>query len=151
MASFILSARWPRTLELKVWNVIKNINSGAVAIAFFGCYILPMVVIWLIFETARALIPSVIEAVALYVGLLGLWALILGPVCAGYMVARLSKSLPLLHGLIVSGVGSVLYVMLLTFAYGSGFWSLLVVPVLLLAGLFGAWFRRYRSRGTVEL
>jgi len=27
----------------------------------------------------------------------------------------------------------------------------LVVPVLLLAGLFGAWFYRYRSRGTVEL
>jgi len=134
-----------------MWHAVRSINSVAIAVAFFGCYILPLVIIWLIFETARAIVPSVTEGVALYIGLLGIWALFLGPVCAGYLVAKVAKALPLLHGLIVSVIGSALYVMVLVLGANIGGWSLLVVPVLLLAGLFGAWFYRYMSRGTVEL
>jgi hypothetical protein len=135
-----------------MWSTIRGIHSGAIAVAFFGCYILPTVVAWLIFETARALFPSLIQIWAVFMGFLMLWALFLAPVCAGYLVARLSKVAPLFHGLLVSGVGSILYVMYLSFAGNkASFLPLLVVPVVLSAGLFGAWLWRYRSKGAIEL
>lgn len=138
-----------------MWKMIRSIRSGAIAIAFFGCYILPTVVAWLIFETGRAFFPSLIQGIAVFYGLLFLWMLFLAPVCAGYLAARMSKVAPLLHGLLVSAVGSILYVMYLSFAGSPGnkatLMPLLVVPVVLLAGLFGAWFYRYRSKGTLEL
>ena len=138
-----------------MWNTIRSTRSGAIAVAFFTCYILPTVVGWLVFESARAFFPSLIQGVLVFYGLLMLWALFLAPVCAGYLAARLSKVSPLYHGLLVSAVGSVLYLMYFSFASSPGnkasFWPLLVVPVVLLAGLFGAWLYRYRSKGKLEL
>jgi hypothetical protein len=133
-------------------RTLAAIQVGAIGVAFFGCYILPTVVGWLVLVTVWNLAPSLLEASAVAVGLLFFWTLFLAPVVAGYLVARFTKSLPLVHGLVVSVLGSALYVIYLTLLVDSGPKALWVVPPVLLAGFCGAWFYRYRSRGAaVEL
>ena len=114
--------------------------------ALFACYIMPTVVGWLILVTVWNLAPSLIEKSNMAVGLLLFWALFLAPVVAGYLVARFAKVLPLVHGLAVSVVGSVIYVIYITVTSNSGFGALWVIPPVMLAGLCGAWFYRYRAR-----
>src|ERR687883_2015876 len=91
-------------------RTLLALNIGAIGIAFFACYILPTIVGWLILVTVDSLVPSIVEGSATAVGLLLLWTIFLAPVFAGYVVARLSKALPLLHGLVISVLGSILYV-----------------------------------------
>jgi hypothetical protein len=134
-----------------MWQALRSIRVGAIGLAFFGCYILPTVIGWLILVTVHAIAPSLTETSAVAVGLLLLWVIFLAPVCAGYLAARLSRTLPLLHGLAVSLVGCVLYLIYIGLTGNAGLLALLVVPPVLLAGLCGAWFYRYRSRGLLEL
>jgi hypothetical protein len=133
-------------------RTLAAIQVGAIGIAFFACYILPTVVGWLILVTVWNLAPSLVEKSVVAVGLLLFWVLFLAPVVAGYLVARLTKVLPLVHGRVVSAAGSALYVIYLTLMDDKGLKAFWVVPLVLLAGLCGAWFYRYRSRKiSVEL
>ena len=127
-------------------RTLLALNIGAIGIAFFGCYILPTIVAWLVIVTVQNLAPSAVEGTTAAAGVLILWAVFLAPLFAGYLVARLSKALPLLHGLVVSLVGSILYVIYLSLTGSTGLLSLLVVPPVILAGMSGAWFFSYRSK-----
>jgi hypothetical protein len=133
-------------------RTLAAIQIGAIGLALFACYILPTVIGWLILVTVWNLAPSLIEKSTVAVGLLLFWALFLAPVVAGYLVARLAKVLPLVHGLVVSLVGSGLYVIYMTLTGNAGLMALWVIPPVMLAGLCGAWFYRHRSRSVaVEL
>jgi hypothetical protein len=51
------------------------LNIGAIGIAFFGCYILPTVVAWLILVTVDNLTPSIVDgSLGAVMGLFILWA-----------------------------------------------------------------------------
>ena len=127
-------------------RTLAGISIGAVGLAFFACYILPTVVAWLILVTVWTVTPSLVEKSAIAVGLLVLWVIFLAPVVAGYLVARLAKTLPLAHGLAVSLVGGALYVIYLSQTGNVLVRTLWVFPPVLLAGLCGAWFYRYQSQ-----
>lgn len=132
-------------------RTVTSIRVGAIGLAFFGCYILPTVVGWLVLVTAWNLAPSIVEKSVVAVGLLLFWALFLAPVVAGYLAAKLATVLPLVHGLVVSLLGGILYVIYLTATGNPGLNALWVVPLVLLAGLCGAWFYRYRNRKKVPV
>lgn len=133
-------------------QLLTNLRIGAIGLAFFGCYILPTVIGWLVLVTVWNLAPGATEKSAVAVGLLLFWALFLAPVAAGYLVARLAKVIPLVHGLVISVIGSALYLLYMTLTGELGLKALWVVPPVLLAGLCGAWFYRYRSgKAAVEL
>jgi hypothetical protein len=128
---------------------MANLKVSAICVALFAGYILPPVIGWLVFETGRALYPDHIQTVGLVVGLFMLWAVVLGPIVSGYLAAKIATVQPLLHGLVVSALAAVLYIVLL-FSQLK-YWALLAIPLLVLAGLFGAWLWRRREGIRVAL
>ena len=76
--------------------------------------------------------------------LFALW--ILAPVCAGFLVARLAKIVPLVHGLVVSMVALVIFVLVYDFAkLLTGFVFLIWVVLNVACSVFGAWLWRRQS------
>ena len=133
-----------------MWALLRGLRYRAVAVAFFFCYLLPSLLVWLVLQIVMNVSPAdVYGPVGLWSGLFALWATFLGPFAAGYMVAWLAKVAPLAHGLAVSIIAGVLYVAILNAI--PPVWLALVVTFLLLSGFSGAWFYRYRTHGVSEL
>ena len=108
----------------------KHINWNAVGVAVVGAYLLPVVLAC--FATSFA------------AWLFALW--ILAPVCAGFLVARLAKIVPLVHGLVVSMVALVIFVLVYDFAkLLTGFVFLIWVILNVACSVFGAWLWRRQS------
>ena len=123
-------------------QAIRSLSFIALTMAFFFCYILPNILAWLCVQVAMYIYPGPEYSLG-WVGLFTIWAMLLSPFAAGYMAAALAKRVPLLHGLAVSLVASVMYIALLFNSIGA--WFPLVMLFLILSGISGAWFWRYRT------
>jgi hypothetical protein len=113
-----------------------HINWKAVALAFVLAYPFPFLIacsIWLKLNNAIWLI----------------WLMILAPIIAGYLVAKFAKIVPLMHGLIVSVVATIIYAFLYEPLRGNPllFW----IPINIACSIFGARLWRNRCRASNDL
>jgi hypothetical protein len=124
---------------------VPPIQFRALAVSLFGFFVLP----YLIYSVTRGLLeafmgesarPLLIEA-----SILLMWAWFLAPLGAGYLVAKLARGLPLLHGLLVGVLAAAFQAIFLQ----SDFWWVWAGLVLIAVSiaLFGAWLWRYRNTG----
>jgi hypothetical protein len=133
-----------------MWALLQGLRYRAIAVAFFFCYLLPSLIVWLVLQIVMNVSPAdVYGPLGIWSALFALWATFLGPFAAGYMVAWLAKVAPLAHGLAVSFTAGAIYVAILNAIPAA--WLALFVAFLLLSGFCGAWFYRYRALGVTEL
>jgi hypothetical protein len=119
------------------------ITFRALAVAFFGFYILPLMVFYFLRWVLGLFIGEDAVPVALDIGVGLLWVWVFAPLGAGYMAARLSRSLPLWHGALVAILGVLFHAM---FFNSDLPWVWIgLIAWALSAGLFGAWVWRYRT------
>ena len=125
----------------------RAINPRALAAAFFGFYVLPLMVFYFL-RWVLGLILGDDQAIpiALDVGVALFWVWVFAPIGAGYVAAKLSRSLPLWHGVLVAAVG-VLFQALFFQSHLIWVWLGLIM-LALSSGLFGAWLWRYRTTRT---
>lgn len=125
----------------------RSTNLRALAVAFFGFYVVPL----LVFYFARWVLGRVLgddEAIpiVLDIAVALVWVWLLAPIGAGYMAAKLSQSLPLWHGALAAGMG-MLFQALFFQSHLAWIW-LALIALALSSGLFGAWLWRYRRTKT---
>ena len=133
-----------------MWALIRGLRYRALAVAFFVCYVLPNILVWLVFQVIASVAPEqVYGPLGMWSALFALWAVVLSPLVAGYLAARIARVAPLAHGVAVSIAGVALYLIALHAI--PTLWLTLVVIFMLLAGLSGAWFYRFRAHGVAEL
>jgi hypothetical protein len=124
---------------------VRTIHFRALAVSLFAFFILP----YLLFMFARAFFEMVLggnaEPALLQAAVLLIWAWFLGPLGAGYLVAKLARAQPLWHGLLVGSLAAGFQALF----FSSELWwvwgALVVVAVS--SALFGAWLWRYRQTG----
>ena len=124
-----------------------NINLRALAVAFFGLYILPLMVFYFLRWILQVFLGEDGIPIALDIGAGLFWVWIFAPLAAGYVAARLARSLPLCHGAIVAALGVVFHAM---FFKSDLIWVWIgLVAWAMSAGVFGAWLWRYRATRVV--
>lgn len=114
-----------------MWSTLAHINWKAVALAFALAYPMPFLIAcstWLKLNNAIWLI----------------WLMIVAPIIAGYLVAKFAKIVPLMHGLTVSVVATIIYAFLYEPLRGS--FLLFWLPINIACSIFGARLWRNRSR-----
>jgi hypothetical protein len=130
--------------------MLKSLNPLALGVAFFICYILPITIAWLCVIAILNLVPSPEFSIG-WVGFFSLVALLFCPFIAGYFVASLAKQVPLLHGLAISLIASVMYAAVFVVIGHLNAWFVVSMLFLILSGLSGAWLWRYRTGRVYEL
>jgi len=123
------------------------IKVRALAVAFFGFYILPLMVFYCLRWVLGLFLGEDAIPIAFDIGVGLIWVWIFAPLGAGYLAARLSRLLPLWHGALVAALGVVFHAMF----FNSDLlfvWVGLIVWALS-AGLFGAWIWRYSTTKAV--
>jgi hypothetical protein len=111
--------------------VLKHVNWRAVGVSVLAAYVLP--VIAACFATSFAM------------WLFALW--VLAPLCAGFLVARWAKSIPLIHGLVVSLVAIAIFILVYDVArFVTGFYFVFWIILNVACSISGAWLWQRRSR-----
>lgn len=127
--------------------MLSVINLRALAVAFFGFYVLPLMLFYGVRWVLGLFLGEDAIPVAFDVGVGLLWVWVFAPLGAGYIAARLSRSVPLWHGALVATLGVLFHAL---FFSSDLVWVWVGIVVWAVsAGLFGAWVWRYRATKAV--
>jgi MFS family permease len=129
-------------------SVARDLNLRAVALATALVYVSPRLIDWLAVPHFRATpVGSETFASQVLTGIFWLFVvwMLVGPFIAGYFVASLGKRAPILHGLVLGIIGSLVWS--LGVPFGPALFEVVRVTLLVGLAVAGAWVWKYRFAG----